>query len=165
MYGHILVALDGSELAEQILPHVEALAARFGSRVTLLRATTPRETIIAETSVGAAPIAPGLVDPTPIVEAEQAEAQSYLEATAARLRASGLSVAQEQLEGAADEAILERAAALGVDLLALTTHGRGGLGRLVFGSVADRVLRKTTCPVLLVRIAQERRPAGEVPIL
>jgi hypothetical protein len=50
MYGHILAALDGSTLAEQILPHVEALAAKFGSKVNLLRATTPPETIIAQTS-------------------------------------------------------------------------------------------------------------------
>ena len=50
MYERILVALDGSPLAERILPHVEALATRFGSQLTLLRATTPVETVIAETS-------------------------------------------------------------------------------------------------------------------
>jgi nucleotide-binding universal stress UspA family protein len=89
MYDHIPVALDGLEVAERILPHAEALGASFGSRVTLLRATTPQGTIVAETSTGASPIAPGLMDPTPSVEAERAEARTYLEAAAARLRARG----------------------------------------------------------------------------
>src|SRR2546425_719971 len=55
-------------------------------------------------------------------------------------------------EGAAREVIVERASALGVGLILMTTHGRGGLGRLVFGSTADSVLRHAPCPVLLVRI-------------
>jgi nucleotide-binding universal stress UspA family protein len=164
MFAHLLVALDGSALAEQILPQVEALAARFAARVTLLRATTPPETIIAELSAGAEPGATGVLDPTPIIEAEQQEAREYLARVAARLQAHGLSVAQEQPEDAAGDAILERADALGVDLIAMTTHGRSGLGRLVFGSVADTVLRKSSCPILLVRVTEEQRPTSEGPL-
>jgi nucleotide-binding universal stress UspA family protein len=150
MYGHILVALDGSTLAEQILPHVEALAAKLGSKVTLLQATTPAETIIAQAGADAG--GPGFVDPEPIVEAEREQTNAYLETLTNRLRGHGLNVEHEQAEGSAGDAIVQRATTLGADLIAMTTHGRGGLGRLVFGSVADEVLGKAGCPILLVRV-------------
>lgn len=172
MYDRILVALDGSEVAERVLPYVEALAARFGSTVSLLRATTAPGTIIAQTTAGGGMVAPGIIDPTPIIEAERQEANAYLRALAERLRGAGLAVQAESAEGPADEVILQRAAELPAALVAMTTHGRGGFGRLVFGSVADAVLRHAPCPVLLVRVsddeaapAEERTERGEVPII
>ena len=153
MYGRILVALDGSEVAERILPHVEALAEKFGSTVTLLQATTPPETLVAAST--AEPGAAAAVDPTPTIEAERHETQRYLEAVTDRLRRRGLAVESESPQAGAAEIIVERASELGADLIAMTTHGRGGLGRLVFGSVADAVLRSATCPVLLVRVRDE----------
>lgn len=165
MYNRILVPLDGSELGERILPHVEALASKVGAAVTLVRATDSPATVIAETTGGSfdggAPL-----DPTPIVEAESEEATNYLKGVADRLRGSGLTVDEEHPRGPAAEMILQRAAELGAGLIAMTTHGRGGLGRLVFGSVADRVLRHAACPVLLVRVSEEeQRPATQVPII
>jgi nucleotide-binding universal stress UspA family protein len=172
-YDRILVALDGSEPGEQILPHVEALARAFNSTVILLRATTPPETIIAQTTPVGEPVAPGILDPTELVEAEQLDASDYLQDVAARLRARGLTSRIEQAEGSAADLILESAAATGADLIAMTTHGRGGLERLVFGSVADHVLRHATCPVLLVRVVEEplvdddekARTRDEVPVI
>jgi nucleotide-binding universal stress UspA family protein len=152
VYQHVLVALDGSELAEQILPHVEALASKFGSRITLLRATESVGAIVAETTPGSAVDGGAYIDPRPILEAEQAEAHDYLAPLAERLRAHGSDVDFEVPEGPASEAILRRAEEMGASLIAMTTHGRGGLGRLVFGSEADRVLRHAACPVLLVRV-------------
>ncbi len=154
MYERILVALDGSELAERVLPYVEELASRLGSAVTLLRAITPAETIVAQSAGGVTSmVGPGaIIDPGPIVEAERRDATAYLQAVSARLRGRGLQVDAEVVEGAAAEALAGRAEALGVGLVAMTTHGRGGLGRLVFGSVADAVLRHAPCPVFLVRI-------------
>jgi nucleotide-binding universal stress UspA family protein len=152
VYQHILVALDGSELAEHILPHVEALATKFGSRVTLLRATESIGTIVAETTPGSVADGGAYVDPRPILEAEQGEAHSYLAPLAERLKAQGLNVDFEVPEGPASDAILRRAHEMRADLIAMTTHGHGGLGRLVFGSEADRVLRRSACPVLLVRV-------------
>jgi nucleotide-binding universal stress UspA family protein len=158
MYERILVPLDGSALAEQVLPHVEALAEQFRSTVFLLRALTPPGVIIAGSVAGAQPLAAGVVDPTPIVEAERQEAATYLQAVAARLRQEGLAVEYERPEGPADEIIAERARSLGADLIAMTTHGRGGLPRLVFGSVADAVLRNAPCPTLLVRASEDSAP-------
>lgn len=158
MYEHLLVPLDGSPAAERVLEHAEAIAAAFGSTVTLLRATVSAEMVILETSAGegvAGDVGPAL-DPDPIVEADEVSATEYLEAVAARLRQRKLTVNVEHIEGSASDVIVERAAALGVSLILMTTHGRGGLGRLVFGSVADAVLRHASSPVLLVRSSEDQ---------
>src|ERR687886_643980 len=154
MFSRILVALDGSAAAEGILPPVEALADRFGATVILLRAIPALERAVA----AQAGIAAGLVDPTPVIEQERSEATNYLERVGERLISRGLSVVWQQPEGSASESILEHAQASNADLIALTTHGRGGLGRAVFGSVADEVLRRARCPVLLLRVTEESRP-------
>jgi nucleotide-binding universal stress UspA family protein len=155
MYEHVLVPLDGSPAAERVLEHAEALARAFGSTVTLLRATVSAETILAETS-GAetiGEIAP-VMDPTPIVEADRETATDYLNGVAARLRQRKVSVNTEDPEGEPAEVIVRRAGELGASLILMTTHGRSGLGRLFFGSVADAVLRHAPCPVLLVRVTK-----------
>jgi nucleotide-binding universal stress UspA family protein len=140
-----------------VLDHAEALAGAFGSRITLVRATTSPEVLLAETA-GAGPgvgdVTPAM-DPTPVIEAEHDAARDYLNEVVARLQQHGLQVQAEQHEGAAADVIVERAQALGASLILMTTHGRGGLGRVVFGSVADAVLRHATCPVLLVRITPQ----------
>jgi nucleotide-binding universal stress UspA family protein len=160
MYERILVALDGSDLALRVLPHVEALARRFASHVTLLRAITPPSAIIAGSAVGPTPVARPVVDPTPLVEAERREATEHLEAVGLPLSDSGVNAEYEVREGDAAEVITRGAAELGADLIAMTTHGRGGLGRLVFGSVADAVLRGAPCPVLLVRVTADEATPG-----
>jgi nucleotide-binding universal stress UspA family protein len=157
MYRRVLVALDGSEFAERILPYVEALAQRFESTLVLLRAVTPPGAIIAGTAAGAAPVAGPVVDPMPLIEAERREAAEYLDALARRLRDEGVAAEYEIPEGGPAETITRRAGELRADLVAMTTHGRGGLGRLVLGSVADEVLRHAPCPVLLVP-AREATP-------
>jgi nucleotide-binding universal stress UspA family protein len=84
-YRHILVALDGSEVAERVFPHVEALAQQFGSTVLLLRAVAPPERLMATATDVGTGVA---VDPEPFLEAEEAEreeARSYLQRTARRL--------------------------------------------------------------------------------
>jgi nucleotide-binding universal stress UspA family protein len=154
VYQHILVALDGSALAEQVLPHVEALARKFQSRVTLLQVTASAAEIIASTAVGE-PVGAVPIDPEPIVEAEQERAESYLEDLARELRSHGLTVDHEEVEGPVTDAILRRAAADGADLIAMATHGRGGLSRLFFGSTTEDVLRHAACPLLLVRVTDE----------
>jgi len=157
MYEHLLVALDGSPSAERVLDHAEALAAAFHSRLTLLRATAGAEVLLAQTAGGG----PGIgdvtpaMDPTPILEAEQSAAKDYLDGVVARLQQRGLTVDAEHPDGHAAEVIVRRANELGVSLILMTTHGRSGLGRVVFGSVADSVLRHASCPVLLVRVAPE----------
>ena len=154
MYQHLLVALDGSEAAEAVLDHAVSLATAFHAQVTLLRATVSAETLLAETS---SPSSVGdvgpVVDPTPILDAERETIAEYLTAVADRLRSRGVAaVAIDEPEGSPAEVIVSRATELGVSLLLMTTRGRSGLGRMVFGSVADSVLRHAPCPVLLVRV-------------
>lgn len=152
MYERILVALDGSELAERILPHVEALGRALGSTLIVVRATTPPEQIIAELNAGAMLPAAGIVDPEPLVEAEREEVDGYLASIAERLREHGLRVQTERPDGSAADAILRAADQLDAHLIAMTSHGRTGLGRLVFGSVAGEVLHRSTRPLLVVRM-------------
>jgi nucleotide-binding universal stress UspA family protein len=148
MYKRILVALDGSPLAEQVLPHVDALVAKFGCHVTLVRAISSRERIIAAET----PFT--FVDPTPIIDAEREEAEAYLGACAKRLNSQGLPAQYECLEGSPAEVIAELARQLAIDLIAMTTHGRSGLARVLLGSVAAGVVQNTPCPVLLVHIGE-----------
>ena len=156
MYEHLLVALDGSQAAERVLEHAEALAGQFGSTITLLRATISTEMVLAEAAPANAGIGaiPAIQDPEPIVEADHASAVEYLDNVAKRLRSSGCTVNVETPQGPADQVIVDRAKDLGVSLILTSTHGRSGLGRVVFGSVADSVLRHAESPVLLVRITQ-----------
>lgn len=157
MYEHLLVALDGSPAAERVLEHAEALARAFSSTITLLRATISQEMVIAETAPAEAGIGPiaAIQDPTPIVDADHQTAVEYLENVARDLRASGFTVKVETPEGPADEVIVDRARELKVGMILMSTHGRSGLARVVFGSTADSVLRHAENPVLLVRITQE----------
>ncbi|MCL5110609.1 MAG: universal stress protein [Chloroflexi bacterium] len=160
MYESILVALDGSTLAERVLPAVEPLADKFSSTLTLLRAVDSPLEIAALTTINApvgvpAPVA--AIDPEQLIEAELETADEYLERIAAPLRARGLTVRLETPQEHAAAAILEAANRLGVGLIAMTTHGRGGLTRMVFGSTADSVLRHAPCPVLMVLVHDRQR--------
>ena len=154
MYDKILVPLDGSEFAERVIPRIEPLAEKLGSALVLLQVTTAIETLIAEITPGIAGSGGVAVDPTPIMEAEQASAAEYLDALAVRLRAKGFKVEVDHPTGRAARAIIESARVHGADLIAMTTHGRSGLGRMVFGSVAEEVLRHALCPVLVVRLSE-----------
>jgi nucleotide-binding universal stress UspA family protein len=160
MYEHLLVALDGAPESERVLDHAEAIARAFRSRVTVLRATISAETLLAETA-GTGPAGGdmgSIIDPTPILEIDRESAEEYLDTVANRLRAEGLTVETEHPEGDAATEIVERANALGVSMIVMSTHARGGLGRVLFGSVADSVVRHAACPVLLVRVTSDGQP-------
>jgi nucleotide-binding universal stress UspA family protein len=129
----ILVPLDGSDLAARAVPFAATLAARGEASLLLLRAVN---TLAAPTeSAGRA-----LVD----------EAQLALDATTAALAADGITASTRVVDRQAESAILEAAADADVNLIVMSTHGRGGLGRFIYGSVADTVLRHAPVPVLTV---------------
>ncbi len=150
------MALDGSPAAERVLEHTEALAVAFGSQVTLLRATLSPEMVIAQSGAGDAGVGQigTAMDPEPVLEADHDTAVQYLNGIASRLRSRNVNVSVETPEGPANTAIVERASALGASLILMTTHGRSGIGRMVFGSTADSVLRHASCPVLMVRVTE-----------
>lgn len=142
---HVLIPLDGSELAEAVLDEA-ILVAGADARFTLLR-VVPLP-IPGDPMMGS--IGPGVVED--VVESLRAEAERYLTGVAERLEgrvAQVKSVILVEIQPAT--AILLYAADHDVDLIALATHGRRGLQRWALGSVADKVLRGGTVPVLLIR--------------
>lgn len=142
----ILVCLDGSPLAEQILPYAAAQAERFGGKMILLQVIGNPGAIYAP-GIEAVPIAVPL-DQAP---EEETAARDYLERLAQPLRQKGVDVECLTLVGSAGERIVSYAEENDMQLVALATHGRSGLGRLVFGSVADHVIRHSTRPILLIK--------------
>jgi nucleotide-binding universal stress UspA family protein len=146
MFQKILVCLDGSKLAEQILPYAAEQAARFGSSLVMFQVVT-LASVPAPTGIESVPVA---VPDNLLAEAEAA-AKDYLDVLALPLREKGLKVQCVTVIGHPAESIVSYAEENRFDLVALATHGRSGLKRLVFGSVADYVIRKSGRPILLIK--------------
>ena len=145
MFSKILVCLDGSKLAEQVLPYAIEQALRFESQLVLLSVIVPATS----TSTVWEPAPEGLVEKQ--AEAEKA-AEAYLKNIVSRLsEEKRLRAEYLTLEGLVAETIVEYAQNNKVDLIAIATHGLGGLRRLAFGSVADFVLRNSNVPLLVIR--------------
>lgn len=135
MYSRIVVTLDGSALAECALSHAEALAKSLGAELVLLQ-----------------------IVPYPEVRDEaiegdwQAVARKYMDEIAAGLKELGVEAKVEVLWGDVVEKIVEYAEADKQTLLVMSTHGRTGLAKLAFGSIAETVLREAKeTPVLICR--------------
>jgi len=135
----ILVPLDGSGCAENIIPRVEELATVKKAGVCLLRVVSARTF-------------PG-VDPTEAEVKVVREAEEYLKGLESHLKAKGFDVDTHVRYGKDVEEILDHAAQKDIDLIAMSTHGRNGIKRFFFGSVAEKVLRHAPKPVFLVRCA------------
>ena len=131
MFKRILVPLDGSPLAEKSLSHAQALGHKFGSHLLLLRVSTTDKKNDPVTGQ----------DPRMV----------YLEQIAVDLRESGLAVECRVQGGDPSSAIIELAESDKVDLVVMTSHGRTGLARWVYGSVAEKVLHHARCPLMFVR--------------
>lgn len=138
--GRIVVPLDGSALAEQILPEVAALALRLDASVVLLHILTP--VTYSQKEI----MQPGL----PWWDSDIAAADAYLVRTASYLTEQGVAVSTDVVlsEDIAD-AILNYAARTEADLIAIATRGNGGMSRFVFGTVADEVARKSSTSLLV----------------
>jgi nucleotide-binding universal stress UspA family protein len=142
----ILVCLDGSSFAEQILPYVTELSTRFQSKVVLLQVFSIPSAV--SVTGGEAGLTEAL---TGQFQAAENDAKSYLARVAQPLRESGLDVECVVLPGPPGPAIVRYANEDKIGLIAIATHGRSGLGRLVFGNVADFVLRGSGLPILLMK--------------
>jgi len=149
MYRKILAPLDGSELAERALEHVRTVTkGRRAAKVILLQ-VIPFPAHPAHT----------LSDELIRSESEKAEAyaKDYLAKVADSLRRDGIAVETAIVRGGPAEEILDYATQNKVDLIVMSTHGRSGVSRWVFGSVAERVLRHSATPVLIVPSFGSRR--------
>jgi len=147
MYDKILVPLDGSPRAERILPHAEALAQKFGSQLVLLQVVEPIvSTVMSENLVP--------YYDTEMVNGWLAEAKTYLAALQANLRTRGIEAKTRVENGPVVLSILNVATQENADLIALASHGRRGLARVFYGSVAAGILNQADRALLLIR-AQE----------
>ena len=150
MFKKILVCLDGSSLAEQIVPYAEAQARHFRSKITLFQVITVPSSLYG-VSVAGVPAQTGEILEE-VIKEEYSKAKAYLERLAQPLRDKGLDVECVALQGSPiGETIVSYAEKEKVELIALATHGHSGLGRIVFGSVADFVLKKSGLPILVIK--------------
>ena len=151
MYQKIMVPLDGSQLAECVLPHVESIAKGCNlAQVILVRVVEPihlpvggwRYTFPKEEE-----------DRTrkELADLIKNEAEKYLKSLKEQSRFGGLDVQTVVLVGKVVEELMGYAEKQGVDLFVMATHGESGVSRWVWGSVADRILRSSCVPVLMVR--------------
>ena len=144
MYQKVLVPLDGSEVAECALPHLQAIASGCDVvDVVLLRVIGPLP-VPGDYLIGEG-------DRVRIESRYRAEAQSYLEKMVKQIKEGGLNVRADIIEGGAAESIVDYVDKHGINLVIMATHGRSGIGRWALGSVADKVVRRLNVPVLLVR--------------
>lgn len=144
MYSNILVPLDGSARAERILPYVEEIAIKFGSRITLLQIVESGLTIVSPYD-----IAP--YDAVEDAKRRVEEAKAYLSGLEGSFRSKNIDVRAFVESGPVVMAINDIAAREACDLIAMASHGRTGLNRVFYGSVAAGVLHRADRPLLLIR--------------
>jgi nucleotide-binding universal stress UspA family protein len=148
VYTHLLVTLDGTPRAEAVVPHSVAIARSMSAEVTLLRIV---DAVSGEWSER------GALGPSQLEAASRnafaEQARQYLERVAAPIRESGVTVNVLVRQGTAARQIVAAAKDIDADAIAMATHSRRGLNRIVFGSVAEEVVHTTSVPVLLVPAA------------
>jgi nucleotide-binding universal stress UspA family protein len=162
LYSKILVPLDGSDLAEAVLLHATEIAKKFGSEIVLLQVVHSFEHVMAE-------MMPATLEPTAgtaivsvdvaedQVKAEHTFAEQYLQEIGTRLQSEGFNVRCVVIEGDAADGIAAFADEDGAELVAMSTHGRSGLGRLFYGSVAEETLKKLNCPAFIIRSHEDHK--------
>jgi nucleotide-binding universal stress UspA family protein len=144
MFNQILVPLDGSELAARVLPRVVELAKKFNSQVTLIHACHTEGFGVGEASPGVTKSAPA---------AEKKVCETFLSQAGKNLQGQGVNVNWVCVEGVPAREIIGYAHNHKMDLICMTTHGRGEVG-WVLGSTAERVVSHATVPVMLMRVIE-----------
>lgn len=152
MPNSVLVPVDGSNFSEHALPYALGIARRTGASVHLVLVHVPSEIL--------SPSYP-LADAMETRDAELREHDTaYMEALVERLKPSGVELHPALLRGRVPSALAEYVEERDIDLVVMTTHGRGGLQRAWLGSTADSLIRHCMIPILLVRPAQDTREIG-----
>lgn len=151
----ILLPLDGSSYAEAAIPYAKDIARAFEARVHLVRVA---ETVQVYAMVSREPMAPAAIDTlNELSQRMISEAEEYLDTVARALESEGLDVAAHVLEGFPAEQLLAFEHDTDVDLVVMATRARGGLSRMVFGSVAERMLKTGTTPVMMIKPLEEEK--------
>ena len=146
MFEHVIVPLDRSPLAEQVVPYAAGLATAFGASLELLHVIDPANT--PETRPDEANHGIFL---TQVLDEREAEARGYLEAVAKPFREQGVRVETRVAFGRPEEGIMENAFPERQHLVVMATHGRSGVNRWVMGSVANKLVHEASMPLLLYR--------------
>ena len=142
MYNTILVPLDGSKRAERILPYVEELARRMEAKLVFLQVVEPTYDLVGPH---------GTVIDMNLTEKRAEEANYYISGLAGEFMGRGLKAKACVEEGPVVSSIITTAEREGADLIAMASHGRTGLARVFYGSVAAGILHKVDRPLLLIR--------------
>jgi nucleotide-binding universal stress UspA family protein len=141
MYKKILVPLDGSKLAEAVLPHAEALAKSENAEIIILRVpTTPASEFMARDPSVASMIRQSVME----------EAEEYVHDKVGTIEEEHIKATGMTREGPVPEMILEVADETHADMIAMSTHGRSGIQRWLMGSVADKIVHHAHIPVMLI---------------
>ncbi len=161
----LIVPVDGSGAAEQVLPHVAYLASTLGITVQLLQITISEAEYYQAMSMGLRVLPPQLPSFQSLSSRIDHDARSYIGCIRDRLMQQGVQRVEAQImQGSPADCIVEMATANPNSLVAMTTHGRSGMGRMILGSVAERVVRQSGGPVLLIRSSdQPQAPLTESP--
>ena len=151
MYTRILVPLDGSKIGEAVLPYVEDIVSKLApdveKEVTLLQVLAP--TVIPEVSGRAVE---GLPYTEKQMEASREDAMKYLNQAGESLKSKGVTVTAKVVIGLPADEIVKAADEVGVNIIAMSTHGRSGISRWAFGSITDKVLRhEKSVPILVIK--------------
>jgi len=145
MYKKILVPLDGSQVAECVIPHIETIAGKSDTQVELVTVIEPLE-IPTRGKIALSD------DDIKQIDAEgKKEAHKYLDQVSSRLSQAGINARAVLLTGKAAESLVRYANNNDVDLIIMATHGRSGISKIFWGSVAEKILRATAIPVLLIK--------------
>ena len=144
MYNTILVPLDGSKRAERILSHVEELARRLQARIVFLQVVEPTYDVMD-------PHGTVMDINIELMEKREREAETYLAGLQGEFEDRGIQTRTFVEKGPVVSTIIQVAEREGVDLIAMASHGRTGLSRVFYGSVAAGVLHQVDRPLLLIR--------------
>mgnify|MGYP003383692418 CR=1 FL=1 len=128
------------------MPHASAIAHKFGSQITLVQVIPPIY----------APVTPEMAVIQPIVPIEelQIKSEKYLQMRQSELQGEGLVVHRTVIDGPIAESLLGYADGQGCGLIVMSTHGRSGFSKWIYGSVAQKMLQAATCPILLIRAVE-----------
>jgi len=143
MYNTVLVPLDGSKRAETILPHVEDIALRYKARVVFLGVIEQPHTVVSPDGI--------YIPHQDVLEQQREETEKYLKKRQDEFIADGLDAKTHIIYGRVVDEIIRIAEEENADLIAMASHGRTGLARVFYGSVAAGVLHQIDRPLLLVR--------------
>ncbi|MEJ2740515.1 MAG: universal stress protein [Dehalococcoidia bacterium] len=145
MYNKILVPLDGSELAECVLPHVESIAKGCHTKnIIFIRVVEPVVLPVADGEYFSSNVW------TQIESQEKATAVNYLNDIVNRVQYEGINVEAKVILGRVAESVVDFATKNEIDLIIIATHGRSGVNRWLRGSVANRVLHAIRSPILII---------------